>query len=233
MYNRYKYIKRSFDKFNDKLIKETNDYVTLYDYPLVGTFKMFPRYVKNGEDETLAIIVNFFSVRSWFFLRDGKLILRLNDKENIQLSPIDIKAKTYSDAVIEDVGYVIDQETLKKLADASRVEFQISGKNDGFSGNCTQFNNLARMMYNELYDKNAYIDQLNKVEENNVRLVKEGKNRKTKKTIYRIFGVLMFIVGASWAIYSLANQKSDILIGIMMAVTGIFSFILSNREDII
>lgn len=106
--------------------------------------------------------------KSWIFLRDGKMVIRINDNENITLTPRDIYTNVEEDGRCHECcSYLLNKEVLTKICKADKVEYEISSKYITFTNEDNKENNeygdfgkYCRRFYNGVYDENAYVESL-------------------------------------------------------------------------
>ena len=166
----YKTIKE-VDKFANKTtIKMNKEYRLSRSVGNLGGHgaKLQIRYVSIPETEKIIIDYHYNNSYDYLYLDNGKLIIRLNDSENISLDFI-CKGKrersVYEDnngnvdyEYYEDNYVEIDKETLRKICDAESVEIQVSGGNtkEYSTDKANGFIDYCRTFYNELYNETAY-----------------------------------------------------------------------------
>lgn len=165
-----KFIKVHYDKFRNKRetfmssISLTKDYLPYY-------FCIRLRHVSVPESEELLLDV-VYGGRDWFFLRKGRLIININNVENITLEPHESYTEVTNDyrSCHEHEYYIISKEILKKICNAESVDIQISGESDVAELNANKFIRYAQIFYNGFYDDEAYREALEKQEK-----VKKGE----------------------------------------------------------
>ena len=157
-----KFICVEYDKFTNK--RETSmdsmDLLVEYEY----YFKINLRHVSTPKSEDLLLDL-LYRGEDWFYLNKGKLIININDVENIVLEP----HESYSDMTKigfeldekceESDWYVISQDILKKICDAKSVDFQIRGESI-VEVNANKFIKYAQVFYNGFYNEEAYKEVL-------------------------------------------------------------------------
>ena len=164
-----KYISVDYDKFENK--RETSlDYACgLYEekYSHDDYLRLKIRHISLPGADDLLLDLNY-SGDDWFFLRNGSLIININDIENIELDPHESYAETYDTEYRikckESDYYIINQDILKKICDAKSVEIRVTGKSV-WELNANGLIRYAQIFYNGFYDENAYLDSLKEREE--------------------------------------------------------------------
>lgn len=234
------FLEKEFDKFkNTTVTKSAYTYVVQDDKYSTTTIETC--HVSAPSGNLLSFKVVLVNADDWCFLRNGKMILNINNVENIVLKPTDISTTTFhgnkfiiahnfqrvddacDDGVqrlycIEVVSYAISQEILKKICDAKTVDVQISG--DAGVGvvaeaNVNGFIDDCRLFYNAFYDNEAYV---NTVEEENRRIAKAESDEKARKTAKRlrpiaIIAICMIVSRFIWG-------EAD-LIGILLVTVAL------------
>ena len=152
-----RFIKVDYDKFTNKTVTSMKDE---YDVKAnVLNFKAMLRHVSLPDFDSLLLDINYDGL-DWFFLRNGNLIINIDDTENIVLEPHESYADTYtgySDChCVESDFYELNQEILKKLCDAKTLDFKISGATTYDIANGNRFIKYAQKFYNGFYDEEAY-----------------------------------------------------------------------------
>ena len=188
------------DSFKNRTTAEsiTADYkLDARDLLLRETVTFNFRQISEPELNALVIDVHFVSSRAnpkgsslstmthpgeWAFLRNGQLILRINDRENIPLTPherdsnvstTDIVGTT---AVEEQLYYEIDKDILEKISSAETLQMQLSGGRACWTLDGSIVISIAKAMWDALYD-NRYageVEHLEKVSDEQGRIKKIG-----------------------------------------------------------
>ena len=102
----------------------------------------------------------------WAFLRNGELIIQIDGKENIPLTPhesdsdVTTNSLTNASACEELVWYEIDQEILSKICNAKSVMMQLSGSKGSWTLDGHDFIFLAKTFWNGFYDSSMYTDEI-------------------------------------------------------------------------
>lgn len=172
-----KFIMVDYDKFKNK--RETfMAYISLTEKYEEDEDNYFPyyldirlRHVSVPESEDLLLDV-VYAGRDWFFLREGRLIININNVENITLEPHESYTKVTNEyrSCEEHEYYIISKEILKKICNAESVDIQISGESAVDELNANEFIRYAQIFYNGFYDDEAYREALEKQEK-----VKKGE----------------------------------------------------------
>ena len=172
-----KFIMVDYDKFTNK--RETfMAYISLTMKYEEDEDNYFPyyldirlRHMSVPESEDLLLDVSYAG-RDWFFLRNGRVIININNVENITLEPHESYTEVTNEfrSCREADYYIISQEILKKICDAESVDIQISGESDVAEVNANEFIRYAQIFYNGFYDEEAYKEALEKQEK-----VKQGE----------------------------------------------------------
>lgn len=179
-----KFIKVDYDKFENKrvttipsieVIQVGNHYQDDWCY-----FKVNFRHVSTPNTDALLLDL-FYRGKDWFFLRNGRLIININNVENLVLEPNESYSETgentYGDITCDESDwYEINQEILKKLCDAKTIDFKIIGENKSVQASLNDFILYAQRFYNGLYDENAYLDSMNELLEEEKYLANANSN---------------------------------------------------------
>ena len=192
-----KFVKVDYDKFNSKTVTRTDPELSLGD-----AFYLIFRHISMPEGDNLVIDVET-SHSDWFFLRNGNVILNINNVENITLTPHENYSKVTNTfgytSCKESCWYAISQEQLKKICDADSVDIKITGDKsfyvfegdksqiliiytyktkDSFEHSRSKKVNFsimqyAQLMYNACFDNEAYLNSLNEMERASERATQE------------------------------------------------------------
>ena len=121
------------------------------------------RHISIPNQDSLMLDLEYMDY-DWIFLRSGKLIININNVENIVLEPHESFSETvdigYATRCRECVWYDINQEILTKICNAKTIDFQISGGKFVVEVNANQFIKDAQLFYNGFYDSTAFISTL-------------------------------------------------------------------------
>lgn len=155
------YVKVENDKFNNKTVTTMKKPYRLTKTTLGGLYHLTLRHVSAPSHDSLLIDV-YYQGFDWAFLRNGSMIININNVENIELEA----HESYSDTMtvgesvecVESDYYEINQEILKKICDAQSVDIKIAGSNTEKVKEANQFIEYARHFYSDFYDENAYKD---------------------------------------------------------------------------
>ena len=156
------FITEDYDKFSDVTKIRMNNKVKLSSYPYIcGSLTL----VRDKKGESIFLILDTRN-RDWIFLRDGKMVLRINNEENVTLVPNEISTSVNEGVCREVCGYEMNKDVLFKLCQAEKIEYKISGLN-GFTTNEDNaekehgdLGQYCRRFYNGVYDENAYVESL-------------------------------------------------------------------------
>jgi hypothetical protein len=158
-----KFIEVEYDKFTNKRETSMDSMTLLEEYDCY--FKINLRHVSTPRSEGLLIDL-YYRGDNWFFLRNGKLIININNVENISLEPNESFSHVMDSYDDEEDGkceeedyYEIDREILKKICDAKCVDFQIRGE-AVLEANGERFIKYSQVFYNGFYDEDAYKEVL-------------------------------------------------------------------------
>lgn len=165
------FINVDFDKFQNKKTTLMEWFLLdladqrpeeVYGYDIYMKIRL--RHISTPNQDSLVLDLEYMD-RNWIFLKSGKLIININDVENIVLEPHESFSKTVKEwsGVIrcrENVWYYINQDILTKICNAKTIDFQISGSENVVEVNANQFIKKAQLFYNGFYDSTAFISTL-------------------------------------------------------------------------
>ena len=158
-----KFIEVEYDKFTNKRNTSMCP-MTLTEW-YGGYFNIDLRHVSTPKSEGLLIDL-YYRGDDWFFLRNGGIIININNVENISLEPHESYSHvkdSYNyeeDSKCEEEDYYeIDKEILKKICDAKSIDIQIRGESVE-EVNANKFIKYAQVFYNGFYDDEAYKEVL-------------------------------------------------------------------------
>lgn len=185
-----KFVEVNYDKFKNKTVSTIKSSLLIYDSDVAWDrrFRLEFRHVSTPETEALLLDVGTGG-DDWYFLKDGNVIININDVENIQLEPHELSSNVYHGKCLEDCCYEIDQTILKKICDADNLDIQFNGKGYAYSyKGIGEFDGLGKMSiilyakiaYNGFYDNKAYEDIIQELE--NHRQKKEEEERKSNSS---------------------------------------------------
>lgn len=243
-----KYVTVEGDKFGDM----TKTHSQTVQYKLSGrgiglyeTVDLRITHVSSSEGETDAIVIHFKSVDQqlgrkmsssstwtdaissgpgeWAFLRNGRLIIRVNDVENIPVEAHEINSDVTSTNIIghqaaceEQCAYFIDKEILEKVAGANQVELKLTGGASGASWILPglDFIHMAQSVYSSVYDSDRF-----KVEmEHTENIMNRMADIESQKKSIRRWGCFFEIV----ALFGIAYIAESLAIGPNSPVPGLF-----------
>lgn len=167
------------DKFKNKTTTEcVNPYVIKNEYDDLMTASFM--HTSTPEVDALGINILYAST-DWMFLRDGELIININNVENVVLKPKEAYTDTIrgnfeayskvakveltgSDSVHcwEGAWYGLSQDILKKICDAQSIDMKIGGGKTSETVSANSFITYSRLFYNAFYDNEAYKDTVEK-----------------------------------------------------------------------
>lgn len=158
-----KLIERKEDKFHNKLELVTQKATLwsvskLYDYGLSwqrNDVKANFRYWSTPEGDSILLDLDYGGP-DWLFLRDGDIVIRINNTKNIVLKPLgentDVSSNEGHRIICREVLYYeISSDDFKDLCDATAIEFQITGRTSFVNGKAENLQTIARSLYDELY----------------------------------------------------------------------------------
>ncbi len=152
------YVNVIYDKFENKTTTTMKESSFLYG-GFGSSFKLKLRYVSMPAGDILVLDINYDG-DDWFFLRQGELIININNVENMVLRPKESYTDTYTNYhdvhCVESDYYELTQEQLKRICDAQTIDFKISGAQEAKIFQANHFIMYAQKFYNALYDSNAY-----------------------------------------------------------------------------
>ncbi len=171
-----KFVTRREDKFHNKVELVTKEVKLwsaspLYDMGLSwqrNDVKGHFRYLSTPDGDSFLLDVDYRGPE-WMFFRNGDLVIRINDSRNIVLLPQGEDSEVLSQrnpshdgnkvTCREVLYYEISTDDFKDLCHADSVEFQITGKRNFVKGEAEQLQTIARHLYNELYEEEAFAPQ--------------------------------------------------------------------------
>lgn len=158
------FIKKSFNKFEEK--------TTMEGMPCLmerrGNSKWYfsLRRITTPEFDDVVIDIHHYSP-NWFFLRNGKLILNIDDTKNIVLNPhesyTDVQESFDNQPTVvteESCFYELSLDELKQVCDAKHLDIQVTGDSEEKQMDGELFRLYARAYYNLVFDKASYYDAL-------------------------------------------------------------------------
>ncbi len=124
------------------------------------------RYVETKEMK--AILIDYYWLaHDWIFIRNGKLIVRCNDEYNIDLIPqeIDTEVGVFGGTRVSERGfYIINEEQLKAIFKATKIEVRISGGNEYIElkdDGLLKFQFMCKSFYSELFNDSSQNEWIN------------------------------------------------------------------------
>ncbi len=159
-----KLIERKEDKFHNKLELVTQKTTLwsvskLYDYGLSwqrNDVKANFRYWSTPEGDSILLDLDYGGP-DWLFLRDGDIVIRINNTKNIVLKPsgenTDVSSNEGHKIICREVLYYeISSDDFKDLCDATAIEFQITGRTSFVNGKAENLQTIARVLYDSLFE---------------------------------------------------------------------------------
>ncbi|MDD7528780.1 MAG: hypothetical protein PUK04_04870 [Bacteroidales bacterium] len=159
-----KFIEKKVDKFHNKTELVTKRVTLwsaskLYDYSLSwqrNDIKARFRYWSDNEGETILLDVDYGGP-DWLYLRNGDIVIRINDTKNIELKPSGEDSEVTSNEghkIIcrEMLYYEVKKEDFIDICKATSLEFQISGSRSFVNGKAEKLQAMARVLYDNLYE---------------------------------------------------------------------------------
>ena len=148
------YMSVIYDKFENKTTTKMK-----YSFSLGPSFKLKLRHVSMPAGDILVLDINYDG-DDWFFLRQGEVIININNVENIVLKPNESYTDTYTSYhdvhCVESDYYELTQEQLKRICDANTIDIKISGAQEAKIFQAALLRLHAQRFYNAVYDSNAY-----------------------------------------------------------------------------
>ena len=164
-----KLIEKKVDKFHNKTELVTKQVTLwsnskLYDYGLSwqrNDIKAKFRYWTDDKEEAFLLDVDYGGPE-WMFLREGDIVIRINDTKNIEIKPSgedsDVKSNEGNKIICREVLYYeVNKEDFIDICKATSLEFQISGGRTFVNGRAEHLQAMGRILYNELYGKDLPI----------------------------------------------------------------------------
>ncbi len=153
------------DKFKNKTTTKMKTKFCLKDSGLIDkdSFVIGLRHVSMPAGDILVLDINYDG-DDWFFLRQGELIININNVENMVLKPKESYTDTYTSYhdvhCVESDYYELTQEQLKRICEANTIDVKITGRDHFEVFHVNKFIIYARQFYNAVYDSNAYQESL-------------------------------------------------------------------------
>ena len=163
-----KFIKTTYDKFNQKTVtRSIPEFVKLGN---IGNtkLKIGIRLIKTPDFESLVFDV-ILNSSSWLFIRNGEMILSIDNNINIKLKAHENYSKVlgYQNdvdmGIEESVFYQIEKHHLVGICISDTFEIRVTGDSYmDFSGkHLDNFKLLCKQFYNNYFDENQFKDSLN------------------------------------------------------------------------
>jgi len=157
------FIKKTFNKFEGKTTIEGMPCLMDKKWKIKWYFNL--RRITTSEFDDIVIDIHHFSP-DWFFLRNGNLILNIDNAKNIHLDP----HESYSDVGSQQGGldsaatvmteescfYDIDKEELKEICDAKHLDIQVTGDSEQKQMDGELFRLYSQAFYNAVIDNSCY-----------------------------------------------------------------------------
>lgn len=163
-------LEKQVDKFHNKTQLVTKQVTLwsdskLYDYGLSGQrndIRANFRYWSDQDGETILLDVDYGGP-DWLFLREGDMVIRVNNTKNIELKPSgednDVHANEQHKIICHEVLYYkVEKQDFIDICEATSLEFQISGSRNFVNGNAEHLQSVGRVLYNELYGKDLPVE---------------------------------------------------------------------------
>lgn len=163
-------IEKRVDKFHNKTELVTKQVTLwseskLYDYGLSwqrNDIKAKFRYWSDDKGESFLLDVDYGGPE-WMFLREGDIVIRINDTKNIEIKPSgedsDVKSNEGGKIICREVLYYeVNKEDFIDICKANSLEFQISGGRTFVNGMAGQLQAIGRILFNDLYGQELPID---------------------------------------------------------------------------
>ena len=197
-------ITKKVDDFNKTEIlqhKQTLDFRTVND----GTLSFGLRSIK--KNESIAILLQLdFSCKTWWFLRNGSIQIKTDDKVIELDKPIasdsdvgsqkEMLTNTTTVLIHEKVHYNLTPEQLKQICDARTLDIRVYGKKGYEDFKIKQkYFGFFKIFYNQAIDPTANTEECDAY-------LKSSKKRNTLSVIGKVFTAIiavpiMLINGAS------------------------------------
>lgn len=178
-----KFINVSYDKFENRK-NSSMPYMRIYEGWITVNVSLM--HISHPQSEELYLRIICLRREDWVYLKEGNLILNINDVENIVLKPYHVQMEPkHNIDYAENALYIIDQDLLRKICNAETLDMKISGREISDSFSATNFIKYAQFFYNGFYDENAYKEVLGE----EILLWKEQDGIMTKHEILTVDGV--------------------------------------------
>lgn len=166
-----KYLKQEHDKFKDKTIIQLTDLIPakcLEESSIWASddSKVNLRHI--SMPELKALVLDFeTTISGQDDLGAGKLLMIIDDNQRYTLEAHESYATTYESIKEVSCWYDIPMELLKSICDAKSIDIRFTAQND------TKYVDViipklqwaAKVMYNEIVDNTAYLEEIQENEE--------------------------------------------------------------------
>lgn len=178
-----KFFKAEYDKFTQKLEVTYNgelELETLNATMLLIKSNFDFRYVHIGKDNPILIIDIEAISQTNLNLKEGELMLLLNESERLILNPHENYSEPHLESFYrESCWYALTEDELKSLCEAQSVEMRITNGNKHADLSTKDVQLLSRRFYNAIIDETAYTDDLLTQEE------RDAAERERQRQEYR------------------------------------------------
>ena len=159
-----KLVERKEDKFHNKLELITKEITLwsaskLYDYGLSWQrhdIKANFRYWSTPEGDTILLDIDYGSP-DWMFLREGDIVIRINNSKNIIVKPHGEDSNVSSnegDKIIcrEVLYYEMSIEDFKDFCAATSVEARVTGGNNFIDCKAEELQKIGRILHDNIFE---------------------------------------------------------------------------------
>ena len=219
-----KFVKSEYDQFKQKKVIKLKEEIKLDSQatsmmllsPKIG----FRQVTVANNPSTLVMDFTATSI-SGLHLSNGELQM-IVDGKHYSFEPHESYSEPYLEKYhIESDWYEINEAYLKSICDAKTIALRVTNGDE--YADITSMEKMqwgARAMYNALFDKTAYVNEILKVA--NLKEQKEYIKKYRKRLIWAwVLGIIFIIIG--WWIY----DEWFIVVGV---VVGIFQFCYSKKK---
>jgi len=259
-----KYVTVEGDRFGDM----TKTHSQTVQYTLKGrgiglseTADMRITHISSTDGETDAIVIHFKSIDQqigqklrgnnswtdaistgpgeWAFLRNGRLIIRINDVENIPIEAHELNSDVTSSNLIghqaaceEQCAYVINKEILEKVAGANQIELKLTGSATGASWILPglDFIHMAQSVYSSVYDSERFKTEMAHTENVMNRLADIDSQKKSIRRWGCLFEIVAFF-GMAYIGQSIFEYGSPMPGLLMIAVPIIIEVYVRKKKN--
>ena len=190
-------VREEHDRFTERTITRNFEPVEFGDY------KISFRHISDPDADSLVMDIDHSSDSDFINLSEGIIIIRLNNQKNYKLKPHEsYRNRSVSSGIYyvkvkyEESDYChISKDLLHEIAESSSVEIEVmSGRvvevlNFIFDArkremkSLAQVISLAQVMYNALYDENAYADKIKELEREAEEAERKRREERIKENI--------------------------------------------------